>query len=169
MGDLSLPREGETAREKPLLAPRSRPWVFVGGDRHDRCAVYSPRPRPTEVWSPMPPSATDSLLSPLSSSSLELIPGLVVLSENSGTATTRVPNTCGMRSLGAVEKTLAALTQFLAASPRPQHCGLLLERRRLSVSLMEVWGRCLPNTRGGGGRPPYAPRSGRDRPSPPPH
>ena len=81
MDDLGLPREGETAREKPLLAPRSRPWVFVGGDRHDLRAVYSPRPRPAEVWSLMPPSATDSLLSPLSSSSLELIPGLVVLSD----------------------------------------------------------------------------------------
>ena len=81
MEDLSLPREGETAREKILLAPRSRPWVFGGGDRHDRRAVYSPRPRPAEIWSPMPPSATDSLLSPLSLSYLELILGLVVLSD----------------------------------------------------------------------------------------
>ena len=81
MEDLSLPREGETAGEKTLLAPRNRPWVFVGGDRRARCAVYSPRPRPAEVWSSMPPSATDSLLPPLSSSSLELIPGLVVLSD----------------------------------------------------------------------------------------
>jgi hypothetical protein len=40
-GRPSLPREGETAREKPLLAPRSRPWVFVGGDRHDLDAGIS--------------------------------------------------------------------------------------------------------------------------------
>ena len=60
MEDLSLPREGETARGKPLLAPRSRPWVVVGGDRRDLDAVYSPRLRPAESWSPMPPSATFS-------------------------------------------------------------------------------------------------------------
>ncbi len=32
MEDLSLPRVGETAREKPLLAPRSRPWSASKGN-----------------------------------------------------------------------------------------------------------------------------------------
>ena len=73
--------KGKPLGEKTLLAHRSRPWVFVGGDRRDLYAVDSSRLRPAESWSPMPPLATDSLLSPLSSSYLELIPGLVVLSD----------------------------------------------------------------------------------------
>ena len=81
MDYLSPPRVVETARKTSLKAPRNRPWVGVEGDRPDRFAVYSPLPRPAEVWSPMPPSATDPLLAPLSSSSLELILGLVVLTD----------------------------------------------------------------------------------------
>ena len=81
MEDLSPPRVVETARKKPLLAPLSRPQVGVEGDHPERFVVYSPRLRPAESWSPMPLSATASLLSPLSSSSLDLIPCLVVLAD----------------------------------------------------------------------------------------
>jgi hypothetical protein len=77
-------------------------------------------------------------------------------SENSRAAAASVPSTCGTRFARAVEKAPAALTQFFAASPRPEHYGFLLEGRRLHVSLLDVWGRCLPNTCGGGGRLPYA-------------
>ena len=71
---------GETAGKNPPLAPRSRPWV-----RRRRRSTRSSLAAGSgcsdgEVRGSMPPSATGSLLAPLSSPSLELIPGLVVLS-----------------------------------------------------------------------------------------
>ena len=81
MGDRSPPLEVGNRKVKTPFSLLANAPGRLEGDLHDRIAVYSPRPHPAEVWSPMPPLATASLLSPLSSSSLELISGLVVLSD----------------------------------------------------------------------------------------
>ncbi len=60
---------GETARENPPIAPRSRPWVHRRR-RSSRPPCNILAPAPADFWVPMPPSATFALLSPLSSSPL---------------------------------------------------------------------------------------------------
>ena len=62
-----------------------------------------------------------------------------------------------VRDLQEPSKNLAAmLTQSPAASPRPQHCEILLKGHRLPGSLLDVLGWCFPSTDGGGGSVPYA-------------
>ena len=113
----------------------------------------------------MPPSATGSLLSPLSAP-------LCTASGSCSPVRFSPLNRAGVETPGLLQlayavravrelqrpskNTAAVLAQSLAASPRPHHCGILLKGRRLPGSLLDLSGWCHPSTCGGGGRSPYA-------------
>jgi hypothetical protein len=140
---------GETAREKPRPAPRSRPW----GRRRRRssrppCSIFS-APAPAEFWVPMPPSATFAFLSPLIPFSFELVRGLVFLAESSrragpevnfGAVAAPVPRIGSTRSTAAGEK--APLCRRSPLRPHRGHYIMVLVLRGSMPpcsSLKRVW------------------------------
>ena len=74
---------GETARGKPPLSPRSRPWVVVGENRHylPLCSIFS-APAPMKTFGARCHRRPRARCSPPRALSFELIPGLVVLVES---------------------------------------------------------------------------------------
>ena len=78
-GPKSVTCSGKPLGENPLPLLADAPGRRQRRSSRSLCGVFS-SPASGRVLSPMPPSATDSALSPLSSSFPELIHGLVVLS-----------------------------------------------------------------------------------------